>query len=44
MNIVPVSSKTRIRIIVATLVPLAPLVLTVIPLEELVKRLLGILF
>jgi hypothetical protein len=44
MNSVPISSKTIIRIIVATLVPMAPLVLTVIPLEELMKRLLGILF
>lgn len=44
MNIVPISTKTMIRIIVITLLPLAPLVLTVIPLEELAKRLLGILF
>jgi len=44
MRVVPISTKTIVRIIVTTLVPLAPLVLTVIPLEDLVKRLLGILF
>ena len=44
MNFVPITSKTIFRLAAMTLLPLAPLVLTVIPLEELIKRLLGILF
>jgi hypothetical protein len=44
MSFVPISTKTIFRLAAMTLLPLAPLVLTVIPLEELVKRLLGILF
>jgi hypothetical protein len=44
MNFVPISTKTIFRLAAITLLPLAPLVLTIIPLEELIKRLLGILF
>jgi len=44
MNFVPISRKTILRLGATTLIPLAPLVLTVIPLEQLLKKLLGILF
>jgi hypothetical protein len=44
MSVVPITTKTIFRLAAMTLLPLAPLVLTVIPLEELIKRLLGILF
>jgi hypothetical protein len=33
-----------IQLAAATLIPLAPLLLTIMPLEELLKKLLGILF
>ncbi len=40
----PFGRDTVIRIIVMTLIPISPLVLTMIPLEELIKKLLGALF
>jgi hypothetical protein len=33
-----------LRLVAATLVPVVPLLLTMMPLEELLKRLFGILF
>ena len=44
MRIVPVTKEAILRLGVATLAPLVPLVLTMMPLEELLKTLLGILF
>ena len=44
MRLAPITRDAVLRIAVATLVPLAPLLLTMMPLEELVKMLLGILF
>jgi hypothetical protein len=41
MRIVPVTREAIIRIVVATLVPVAPLALTMMPLEELLKLLFG---
>jgi len=43
MRLVPVTRDTIISIAVATLLPIVPLALTMMPLEELLKRLLGIL-
>jgi len=40
----PVTKAMIIQLALATLVPIAPLALTMMPLEELLKRLLGILF
>jgi hypothetical protein len=40
----PFSRDTVIRIFVMTLLPVSPLVLTMIPLEELIKKLLGAIF
>jgi len=40
----PFSKDTVIRIFVMTLLPVSPLVLTMIPLEELIKKLLGAIF
>jgi hypothetical protein len=40
----PFSRDTVIRIVVMTLIPVSPLVLTMIPLEELIKKLLGAIF
>lgn len=44
MRIVPFGLKDAVRLAVATAAPLAPLALTVLSLEELIKRLLKILF
>ena len=44
IRIVPVSKQAIVQLGVATLAPVAPLVLTMMPLEELLKRLLGIVF
>ena len=40
----PFSRDTVIRVVVMTLLPVSPLVLTMIPLEELVRKLLGAIF
>jgi len=44
MSIMPVTRDAILRLGAATLVPLAPLALTMMPLEELLKKLFGILF
>ena len=40
----PFGKDTVIRVVVMTLIPVSPLVLTMIPLEELIKKLLGAIF
>ena len=44
MHIVPITRDAVIRLAAATLLPIVPLALTMMPLEELVKKLLAILF
>ena len=44
MRTAPVTKDTVFRLIVATLVPIVPLLLTMMPLEELLRKLTGILF
>jgi len=44
MHVAPVSKDALLRIAAAVLVPIVPLALTMMPLEELLKTLLGILF
>jgi hypothetical protein len=44
MRIVPVSREAIFQLGVTTLAPFVPLVLTLMPLEELLRKLLGILF
>jgi hypothetical protein len=44
MQIAPITKDAILRLIAATLVPIAPLLLTMMPLEELLKTLFGILF
>jgi len=44
MNIAPITMDTVVRLVVATLVPVVPLMLTMMPLEELLKKLFSILF
>ena len=44
MRIVPITKEAVLRLAAATLLPVVPLALTMMPLEELVKRLLGIMF
>jgi hypothetical protein len=44
MRIAPITKDAVLRLAAATLVPIAPLLLTMMPLEELVKMLFGILF
>lgn len=43
MNIAPISKEAVFRLVAATLLPLAPLALTMMPLEELLKKLFAIL-
>jgi hypothetical protein len=44
MQIAPITRDALVRLVVATLLPLAPQLLTMMPLEELLQKLLGILF
>jgi hypothetical protein len=44
MRIVPVTKEAVVQLVAATLVPLVPLALTMMPLEELLKKLIGIVF
>jgi len=44
MRLAPITKEVILRLMVATLMPVAPLALTMMPLEELLKRLFGILF
>jgi hypothetical protein len=44
MSSLPISKEAVVRLAVATVLPLLPLTLTIMPLEELVKRLFGMLF
>jgi len=44
MNMAPVSKDAILRLTAAVLVPIVPLLLTMMPWEELLKKLLGILF
>jgi hypothetical protein len=44
MRIAPFTKETIIQLGVATVAPIAPLLLTMMPLEEILKKLLGILF
>lgn len=44
MNWVPFSTKTVMQLAVTTVAPMLPLVLTMVPLDELIKRLLKIVF
>ena len=44
MNIVPVTKETILQIVFATIAPIVPLALTMMPLEELLKTLVGVLF
>lgn len=44
MRIVPVTRDDVVRLAIVTLAPVAPLLLTMMPLEELIRRLLGVVF
>jgi hypothetical protein len=44
MGIAPVTKAAFVQLVAATLAPVAPLALTMMPLEELLKKLFGILF
>jgi hypothetical protein len=44
MRIVPLTKQAMLQLGAATLAPITPLLLTLMPLEELLKKLLGILF
>jgi hypothetical protein len=44
MRFVPVTKEAILRLVAATLAPLVPLALTMMPLEELLKKLIGIVF
>jgi hypothetical protein len=44
MRVVPVTKETLFQLSAAVLAPIAPLALTMMPLEELLKKLFGILF
>jgi hypothetical protein len=44
MQIAPITRDAILRLVAATLVPIVPLLLTMMPLEELLKKLLSIIF
>jgi hypothetical protein len=44
MRIAPITKEAIVQLVVATLAPLVPLALTMMPLEELLKKLIGIVF
>ena len=44
MRIAPVTKEAILRLVAATLAPIVPLTLTMMPLEELLRKLFGILF
>ena len=44
MRVVPVTKQAMLQLAAATVAPIVPLVLTLMPLEDLLKKLLGILF
>ena len=44
MGVAPITKNAVIQVVAATLVPIVPLALTMMPLEQLVKTLLGVLF
>jgi len=44
MRSAPVTKEAVFQVVAATLLPIAPLALTMMPLEELLKKLLGVLF
>jgi len=44
MGIAPVTKQALVQLVAATLVPIVPLALTMMPLEELLKKLIGIIF
>jgi len=44
MHIAPVTKEAFVQLVAATLAPVVPLALTLMPLEELLKKLLGIVF
>jgi hypothetical protein len=44
MRIVPVTKDAIVQLVAATLAPVAPLALTMMPLEDLLKQLIGIVF
>jgi hypothetical protein len=44
MRVAPITRDSAVTLALATLAPLAPLLLTMMPLEELVKRLFGVVF
>jgi hypothetical protein len=44
MRLVPVTNQAILQLVVAILAPIAPLALTMMSLEDLLKRLIGVLF
>ena len=44
MGIAPITKAAFVQLVAATLAPIVPLALTMMPLEELLKKLLGVLF
>jgi hypothetical protein len=43
MRVAPITKETVLQLVAATLAPMVPLALTMMPLEELLKKLLGVL-
>jgi hypothetical protein len=44
MRIAPLTKEAFVQLVAATLAPVVPLALTMMPLEELLKKLIGIVF
>jgi hypothetical protein len=43
MRVAPITKEAILQLVAATLAPMVPLALTMMPLEELLKKLLGVL-
>jgi len=44
MKVAPITKQALVQLVAATLAPVVPLALTMMPLEELLKRLMGVVF
>jgi hypothetical protein len=44
MRIAPITRQAVLQVVAATLLPVVPLALTMMPLEDLLKKLLGVMF
>ena len=44
MGVAPITKQALVQLVAATVAPIVPLVLTMMPLEELLRKLIGVVF